>query len=263
MDHNIPDLTQPGWFISAMLIFFAIIVGRYFLVSGLFYLIFYIWFPEKWKQRKINKKSYNASQIRREISWSMITALIFSLTGTIMILLWQQSYTRIYIDIHQYPLWWLPVSLVVSLLIDETYYYWVHRWLHIPSVFRKIHKIHHQSNMPSPWTAFSFHPVEGLLLSLSLPLTLMLIPMHPGVIIIQLTLMTFSSVVNHLDIELYPATFHKHPMGKWLIGATHHGLHHRQFKYNFGLYFTFWDKLKKTESPQFGEIFENATGDNH
>ena len=83
--------------------------------------------------------------------------------------------------------------------------------------------------------------------------------MHLYVLIIQLAIMTFSSVINHLDIEVYPEKFHKHFLGKWLIGATHHSLHHRQFKYNYGLYFTFWDKWKKTESPLYEKLFEAKT----
>jgi len=51
------------------------------------------------------------------------------------------------------------------------------------------------------------------------------------VLILQLTLMTFSSVINHLEIETYPPNFHKHFIGKWIIGATHHSLHHKQFRY--------------------------------
>src|SRR5215203_5438728 len=69
----------------------------------------------------------------------------------------------------------------------------------------------------------------------------------------------FNNSVNHLDIEIYPKKFHKHFAGKWLIGATHHSLHHKQFKYNFGLYFTFWDKWKKTESPLYDKLFEEKT----
>ena len=255
----IPDVSAPLWFMVTFIVLFTIIVGRYFLVSGLFYLIFYIWFPAKWQQRKIGKKEYAPRQLKREISWSMVTALIFALTGTLTVLLWQKGYTKIYTDIHAYGWWWLPVSLFISMLLDETYYYWMHRLLHKPAFFKLIHKVHHQSNITSPWTAFSFHPLEGLILSISLPLILMIVPMHPVMILLQLTIMTFSSVVNHLDIEIYPAKFHRHMLGKWLIGATHHGLHHKQFKYNFGLYFTFWDKWKNTESPLFDEAFENAT----
>ncbi|MGV3657157.1 MAG: sterol desaturase family protein, partial [Chitinophagaceae bacterium] len=106
---------------------------------------------------------------------------------------------------------------------------------------------------------FSFHPLEGLLQAIFLPLLLLLLPMHLYVVIIQLTIMTFSSVINHLDVEVYPKNFHKNLFGKWLIGATHHSLHHKQFKYNYGLYFTFWDKWKKTESPLYEQLFEAKT----
>jgi Delta7-sterol 5-desaturase len=151
----IPDVSQPLWFMITLAVFFVIIVGRYFLVSGVFYLVFYSWSPAKWQQRKLSKKEYSRRQLKREISWSMVTALIFACTGTIMILLWQQGYTKIYTDINEYGWWWLPVSLLVSMLLDETYYYWVHRLMHRPELFKLIHKIHHQSNITSPWTAFS------------------------------------------------------------------------------------------------------------
>jgi len=157
------------------------------------------------------------------------------------------------------PLWWLPASLAIALTLHETYYYWLHRWMHHPKVFKIVHKVHHDSNITSPWTAFSFHPIEGVLQAIFLPALLMIVPMHLHVLIFQLTVMTFSSVINHLDIELYPKNFHKHILGKWLIGATHHSLHHKQFKYNYGLYFTFWDKWKKTESPLYEKLFEEKT----
>ncbi len=255
----IPDVSQPFWFTITLVVFFAIIAGRYFLVSGLFYLVFYIWFPAKWQQRKISKKEFSRNQLQREISQSLVTAVIFAFIGTAMILLWQKGYTKIYTSISEFGWWWLPVSLLISMLLDETYYYWIHRQLHKPKLFKLIHRVHHQSNITSPWTAFSFHPLEGLLLSVSLPVILIILPMHPVMILLQLTIMTFSSVINHLDIEVYPHRFHKHVLGKWLIGATHHALHHKQFKYNFGLYFTFWDKWKKTESPLFEETFEHNT----
>ena len=75
--------------------------------------------------------------------------------------------------------------------------------------------------------------------------------MHVGVIITQLVIMSITSVINDLDIEVYSESFRKNIFGRWLIGASHHALHHKQYKYNFGLYFTFWDKWKKTESPLY------------
>jgi Delta7-sterol 5-desaturase len=261
---QLPDFTSPPWFVYATLIFFLIIMGRYFLVAGIFYYVFYSKYPSKWSTRKINHKKYKTGQFRKEVTWSCITALIFSLSGSITLILWQQGYTKVYLNWSDYPLWWIPVSLSISLILHETYYYWVHRWMHLPKVFKIVHKVHHESNITSPWTAFSFHPFEGLLQAIFLPALLLFLPLHLYVLVFQLTIMTLSSVINHLDIEIYPANFYKHPIGKWLIGASHHSLHHRQFKYNYGLYFTFWDKWKRTESPSYISLFEEKTlGNNH
>lgn len=254
----LPDFTSYNWFLLLTFGIFIIITGRYFLVAGLFYLIFYIWFPAKWKEKKLNTKEYEQGQLRKEIKWSVVTSFIFSIAGTLTVILWQKGYTKVYSNMDLYGWWFLPVSLVICMLLHETYYYWIHRWMHIPSVYKIVHQVHHNSKIASPFTAFSFHPVEGLLQAIFLPAILLVLPMHYYVIIVQLTIMTFSSVINHLDIEIYPKESHRF-WGKWIIGATHHSLHHKQFKYNYGLYFTFWDKIKKTESPAFKNIFEPPT----
>jgi sterol desaturase/sphingolipid hydroxylase (fatty acid hydroxylase superfamily) len=254
-----PNLTDPVYFILSTLLIFMVVIGRYFLIAGLFQLWFYKWQKKKWAARWLGKKQIDQKQFYTEVKWSLITALIFAIAGTLTAILWQHGYTKLYSGIYEYGLWYLPVSLLISMLIHETYYYWLHRWMHKPKVFKILHKVHHDSTTTSAWTAFSFHPLEGLLQAIILPLTIVFLPMHLYVLIFQLTLMTFSSVINHLEIETYPANFHKHLIGKWLIGATHHSLHHKQFKYNYGLYFTFWDKWKKTESPKFNTLFEEKT----
>jgi sterol desaturase/sphingolipid hydroxylase (fatty acid hydroxylase superfamily) len=256
---QLPDLLLPINFLLIAMAIFLVVAGRYFLIAAIFQLIFYVKGKNRWAGRRLGKKDLDKRQFYTEVKWSLITSIIFAIAGALTALLWQKGYTRVYTDLYQYSLWYLPASLMISMLIHETYYYWLHRWMHKPSVFKVLHKVHHDSNTTSPWTAFSFHPLEGLLQALILPLTIMFIPMHVYVLLLQLTLMTFSSVINHLEIEVYPAGFHKHFLGRWLIGATHHSLHHKQFKYNFGLYFTFWDKWKKTESPKFKSLFEEKT----
>jgi Delta7-sterol 5-desaturase len=257
---QLPDFSIPVNFILLTAAMFLIVAGRYFLIAGIFHVWFYMFKKDRWQQRRLGKKDLDKKQFYTEVKWSIITSMLFALAGAFTTILWQKGYTKLYLDVHEYPLWYLPVSLLISMFIHETYYYWLHRWMHQPKVFKLLHKVHHDSNTTSPWTAFSFHPLEGLLQAVVLPLTIMFIPMHVYVLLTQLTLMTFSSVINHLEIEVYPANFHKHILGKWIIGATHHSLHHKQFKYNFGLYFTFWDKWKRTQSPKFNELFEEKTG---
>ena len=254
----LPNFSQPEWFLFLVGIFFLVIIARYFLITGLFYLFFYKWFSKIWSTRKLNQKEYNKGQFGREVKWSMVTSLIFAIAGAITMVLWQHGYTRIYTSLSQYGWWYLPVSLIVFMLLHETYYYWFHRWMHQPKIFRIVHKVHHDSNITSPFTAFSFHPLEGLIQAVFMPIVLLVLPMHYYIIVLLLIIMTFSSVINHLDIEIYPPSFLRVP-GNWLIGATHHSLHHRQFKYNYGLYFTFWDKIRATESPLFDKLFSSST----
>jgi lathosterol oxidase len=256
---TLPDFSQPIYFLLLAVAMFLVIIGRYFLIAGLFHLVFFIWFPQKWKQRRLGRKDLDNNQFQTEVKWSLITSWLFAFTGAFTTVLWQKGFTKIYTDLYEYGLWFLPLSLIISLLLHETYYYWLHRWMHKPVIFKLVHKVHHDSNTTSAWTAFSFHPLEGLLQAIVLPLTIIVLPMHLYVLLTQLTIMTLSSVVNHLEVEVYPKGFHKNWLGKWMIGATHHSLHHKQFKYNFGLYFTFWDKWKRTESPKFKLLFEEKT----
>ena len=55
---QLPDLSEPLWFLVATAAVFAVVIGRYLLIAGIFYGVFYAWFPEKWKARKINEKSF-------------------------------------------------------------------------------------------------------------------------------------------------------------------------------------------------------------
>lgn len=253
------NLSEIPVFTLLLLSMFAMVVFRYFLAAGLFYFYFYIWNPAIWEKRKISTKPYPKRQFIKEIAWSLLTSFIFSFAGALTAVFWQQGYTLIYLETGAFGWFYAFFSLVLVMFLHETYYYWLHRWMHLPKVYRLVHQVHHDSLIASPWTAFSFHPLESILQALVLPLFVLLIPMHPYTIVLYLTIMTFSSVINHLDIEIYPQGAEKNWLGKWFIGATHHSLHHQQFKYNYGLYFTFWDKWMQTESPLFQKLFSEKT----
>lgn len=242
------DANSPGAFFICILIFFVAILFRYFIAAGIFYYYYYVSGSAQLAEKKLSKRALRKGQFKKEIEWSIKSSAIFAVVGAITYWLWQNDLTAIYLDASAYGYWYLPVSLVIVLLLHETYYYWIHRWMHHPKVFRKVHKVHHDSLSPTPWTAFSFHPWECTLEAIILPLILVFIPVHAVVLGVYLLLMTISSVVNHLDIEIYPRAFQKSRFGKLFIGATHHHYHHSEFKTNYGLYFTFWDRWMGTES---------------
>ncbi|MFN7119695.1 MAG: sterol desaturase family protein [Saprospiraceae bacterium] len=253
------DLTQPLFFLATALVVSIVVFLRYVLVAGTFYLIFYGFAKARFAHRKINFRLRQPGQSWKEVRWSALTSLAFGVAGTLMLLAWQQGYTRIYQHIGDYGYAYLVASLFIALLAHETYYYWLHRWMHRPKVYRLVHKVHHDSIVTSPWTSFSFHPLESILQAILVPLLVFILPLHYSVVILLLTLMTVSATINHLDVEIYPRGTAEHWLGKWFIGATHHSLHHAEFRTNYGLYFTFWDKWMRTESAKFKERFREKT----
>lgn len=245
------DFGKPTHFLLLTCIFFGAVFLRYLFVSGVFHYVFYVLLRKQYQHRILNGDPKNKIQIKKEIIWSAITSFIFGVSGTIMIMLWQQDLTAIYLDLDQYALWYLPVSLLVVLFLHETYYYWLHRWMHLPKVYQLMHKVHHDSIHTNSLTAFSFHPIESVAQAIIIPLIVFFVPIHVYVLLLVLLIMTFSGTLNHAGVELFPEGFHQHWLGKWLIGASHHDQHHKKFRYNFGLYFTFWDKWMGTETEDY------------
>lgn len=235
-------------FIGYIFLFFVILLIRYFITAGFFY-AFYL----KVKNNKIDKQLLSTrplkkEQVKKEIYWSIVSSAIFAFFGAVTYWLYLHDYTAIYLDASKFDYWYLPLSLLIVLLLHETYYYWLHRAMHIPKIYKVVHKVHHESLSTTPWTAFSFHPWESILEALIVPAILIFVPVNIYVLLFYLILMTFSSMINHLDIEIYPASFRNSKFGKLWIDATHHHYHHKEFTTNYGLYFTFWDKWMGAES---------------
>ncbi len=231
-------------------VLFLIIFIRFLIVSGAYHYAFFFLFRKKFDKRILDHTALKKKQLYKELYWSAISGLIFAVFGILIYFLWSKGATAIYTDLNAYPLWYLPISVLLTLFIQDTYYYWIHRWMHKPSVYRYFHKIHHKSVHTSVLTSFSFHPLETVLQAIILPLIVLFIPMHYYALLCMLLIMTISAIINHAGVEIYPSGKYGKWLGHWVIGATHHDHHHRKFNYNFGLYFTFWDKWMGTESPE-------------
>ena len=155
----------------------------------------------------------------------------------------QHGWTRIYEDAHAYPLWWLPLSVLVYLALHDTWFYWTHRLMHRPAAFRIAHAVHHASKPPTAWAAMSFHPWEALTGAVVIPVLVLTIPIHVAALGLVLTVMTVMGVTNHMGWELFPRGIVHGRVGQWLITASHHELHHQRYRCNYGLYFRVWDRL--------------------
>lgn len=228
-----------GLLLAALMM--TLIVGlRYLAVGGAFALV----------TRRIRPGLYAGldPQIRREISWSLLSAAIYGVPAGLMAWSWQTlGWTRIYTDIDAYPLWWLPVSVLAYLFAHDSWFYWTHRLMHRPRWFRIAHAVHHDSRPPTAWAAMSFHPVEALTGAVVIPSLVFLIPIHVSMLGVVLGIMTLMGVTNHMGWEIFPRALVHGPAGRWLITASHHQRHHEQYRCNYGLYFRVWDRLCGTD----------------
>jgi Delta7-sterol 5-desaturase len=109
-------------------------------------------------------------------------------------------------------------SLLLVIVAHDAYFYWAHRWMHRPGVFRRIHRTHHLSVAPTQWAAYSFSVGEAALQAAFLPVFLLIVPAHTTVLFI------------------------------WM---AHQVMHHEHGRYNYGLYFAWWDRWCGTEHPDY------------
>jgi sterol desaturase/sphingolipid hydroxylase (fatty acid hydroxylase superfamily) len=246
------------------IVLFGVILARYFLIAGGMYWLFYS-VLKKFLPLKSLRRSRSVGlpvspplrqSIDREIKMSVLSAIVFALGGAFVMTEYDWGVTLLYTDIDQYGLWYLGVSLLGVLLLQDGYFYFLHRLFHHPLLFKWIHSGHHRSGEPTPWTSFAFDLPEAIIQTLFFIGIVLIIPLHFLTLLTVLLIMTIWSVWNHLGFEIFPASFPRHWLGKWLIGSTHHAIHHCQYTVHYGLYFTFWDKLCGTQDSHYQNEFK-------
>ncbi|MGG6295526.1 sterol desaturase family protein [Leptolyngbya sp. AN02str] len=257
--------------------FFAIIVLRYFLVAGGIYLLLYVpacrWLSDRHSSAPNSSAPLpgpNAAQrrlIQQDILLSMQSAIVFAFTCACIMSLYCLGFTRLYLQVQSsnwwFDWWYIGLSYIFVLILQDTYFYFTHRLFHHPRLFSWFHQGHHRSRHPTPWTSFAFDPLEAIAQALFLAFIVFTIPLHFITIIAVLITMTVWAVMNHLGIERLPVSFPHHWLGKWFIGPAHHSVHHCKYSMHYGLYFTFWDKLLGTQDPKYEAAYGQCASRPH
>ncbi|TDD96986.1 sterol desaturase family protein [Flavobacterium cellulosilyticum] len=243
---------ENSWLAAAIIIFL-----RYFLIAGVAYFVFYIWKKNKLSHLKIQEKNPTPIQIKKEFFYSMLSLLIYSATSGLVLYWYKLGVTKIYFDINEYGITYLIGSVFIMVVIHDTYFYWTHKLMHSYKWFYRFHKIHHSSHQPTPWAAFAFHPVEAFISLGIIPLIIFIIPTHPIALILFLIIMTIYNVLIHLGYEIFAKKSVLHFIGKWKNTTRDHDLHHEiGGRFNYGLYFSFWDRIMGTYLEKQTTSFE-------
>ena len=234
---------------------------RYVLVAAPFFVVF--WVGDPWPARRIQDRRPSSARIRSEFWWSLSTVAVFSLVGLLNTLAVRAGWTRVYFDIAEKGATGFVWSLALMVVLHDAYFYWTHRLLHHPALFERFHRRHHLSTTPTPWAAYSFHPVEAFVQAGIFPLIVFLIPAHPAALFLFLLYMIVRNVLGHLGVEILPHGFVDRAWSRWHTTTTFHDLHHQDLRGNYGLYFSWWDAWVGTEHPEYRCAFHAVTSRVH
>ena len=70
--------------------------------------------------------------------------------------------TQVYEPINKYGYGYYFFSILLMIVLHDTYFYWTHRAMHWKPLFKWVHKTHHLSINPTPFAAYAFHPIEAV-----------------------------------------------------------------------------------------------------
>jgi Fatty acid hydroxylase superfamily len=145
--------------------FLGIILARYFAIAGGLHLFFYSAGGDFCSRRAVSISPPSGASIRRDIKLSMCSAVIFALCAAAIVSGYDLGITKLYADIHRYGLWYLGVSYGLVLLLQDTYFYFIHRLFHHPRLFRWFHQGHHKSSHPTPFRLRSARSCHSIAIS--------------------------------------------------------------------------------------------------
>jgi len=144
-----------------------------------------------------------------------------------------------------FPSWTHTAGLIiVYFIIEDTWFYWVHRLLHYGPFYTHIHKIHHHHTSPFTLAAEYAHPVETIILGFGSFIGPFIFTPHLIELWVWLFFRLWQEIEAHSGYN-YPWSLHN-----WFPvwgGSEFHDFHHMNFIGNYGSTFRIWDKICGTD----------------
>lgn len=151
---------------------------------------------------------------------------------------------KYYHNISDHGILYFFMSIFMVLGVTEFFVYWVHRLEHdIPFLYKKLHHIHHEFVMVTPFCGWAFHPLDAFFQALPMLCVPLLFPVHSGLHMGMTLFLSIWGISIHDNISWVPSPF--------FLYAAHHTIHHdKGRKKNYGQFLTLWDRVFGTyEAP--------------
>ncbi len=182
------------------------------------------------------------NQVRLEITYTTKSMPVMGLLTALLFVLEVRGYSKLYHSSNDnafYSSWlFLAISVIAFLMFTDCFIYWIHRGLHHRSIYKYIHKGHHKWKVTTPFASHAFHPLDGFLQSVPYHVYPFIFPLHKGVYLILFVMVNIWTVSIHDGDYKVPTI-----LEPFINGSAHHTDHHMLYKYNYGQFFTLWDKL--------------------
>jgi len=236
---------------------FAADYGRYLIAAALVSCVLAMISQRRRQRRAVRKRAPAVDQRRREFVRSTFAATVFALMGLGIYHGSMDGVFHLYVDVASFGWSYWTASLALMIVAHDAYFYWMHRLLHRPAVFSWTHRAHHQSVAPTQWAAYSFSMIEAFVQAAFAPIFLLLVPMHVSALFVWMAHQILRNAHGHCGVELEPRSWLAGWWGRWITTTLHHDMHHAQGRHNYGLYFTWWDRICGTEHPQYRERLQD------
>ena len=132
-------------------------------------------------------------------------------------------------------------QISLFLLIEDAMFYWFHRLMHTPFLYKHFHKFHHNYHKPVAIAVEYFHPLESVVPIFTGPI---LLKCHVVTLWVWVVLRIWEGVDGHCGYDFWFVPFRYFPFRP---GANVHDYHHSHNVGNYGSFFVFWDWICETD----------------
>ncbi|XP_038070051.1 lathosterol oxidase-like [Patiria miniata] len=231
--------TEDYWLRQLISLYFIFYFGAlliYFVASAL---VFFFVFDHRLMKHPLFLKN----QIRREI-WQSVTGGLGLVVFTVVTVFPElHGYAKLYtLDevgaTGSEAILLITRDVVGLIFFSDCFIYWIHRFLHHRYVYRHLHKQHHMWKIPTPFASIAFHPLDGYLQSVPYHVYTYLFPLNKHAFLVMFVLVNAWTISIHDGDSRVPAF-----LRPFINGSAHHTDHHLYYNYNYGQYFTLWDRI--------------------
>jgi len=149
------------------------------------------------------------------------------------------------------------LMFAASMILFDTWFYWMHRLIHTKPLYHLVHKWHHQAVTPTIWSNNSDTFLDTLALQSYFLFVVFVLPIPFPVLVLHKLFDQVTGMLGHSGYEYFPGKGSRFPSP--LIGVTFHDQHHQHVAYNYATHFSFWDRLMKTAHPDYDRVIDSFT----